>query len=191
MHWSNLNASQINQTAITVSQSPHGDFFFLFKCSMNIPAHCFHTTCLPRQLVNKYDPFIFHSVRLSARQQQRIVLLSRTKPARLSISLSTVFPPALWFSIALMRFIWRGGMKQGHKHNTNLYQCDPIKPSLTDSTPKQKRWPFMIALCSHFFLQTKNKRAGPELQNNIIFDTFKVKHCWKCLSELWCSLLLS
>ena len=42
--------------------------FFLFKCSMNIPAHCFHTTCLPRQLVNKYDPFIFHSVRLSARQ---------------------------------------------------------------------------------------------------------------------------
>lgn len=68
MHWSNLNASQINQTAITVSQSPHGDFFFLFKCSMNIPAHCFHTTCLPRQLVNKYDPFIFHSVRLSARQ---------------------------------------------------------------------------------------------------------------------------
>lgn len=44
----------------------------------------------------------------------------------------------------------------------------------------------MITLGGYFFLQTKNKRkACPELQNNIIFDTFKVKHYWKCLSVLY------
>lgn len=76
------------------------------------------------------------------------------------------------------------------RHNVALAQtqhqplpCDPIKTSLTDSKPKPKRLILMIMLCGYFFLQIKNKRkASPELQNNIIFDTFKVKHYLKCLS---------
>lgn len=91
--------SMIEKTLIhlklsAVLQSPHGDFFFFFICylffrgSMNIPACCFHTTCLPRWLVNKHDPFIFQMVSLTARYGRNKSYLSRIEPAWSSLSLN-------------------------------------------------------------------------------------------------------
>lgn len=65
-------------------------FFFIcylfFGGSMNIPACCFHTTCLPRRLVSKHDPFIFQMVSLTARYGRNKSHLSRIKPAWSSLS---------------------------------------------------------------------------------------------------------
>lgn len=138
MHWSNLNTSQINQTAITVPRSPHGDFLFFFKCSMNIPAQCFHTTCLPRQLVNKYDPFIFHTAAHCAAAAKNCPIEQNQASSTVYLSLHSVSSCAVVQYRLDEIYMKRWNEARAQTQHQSL-PCDPIKTSLTDSKPKQKR----------------------------------------------------
>lgn len=122
-HWSILSCQLFYKAHMVI--------FFFFICylflrgNMNIPACCFHTTCLPRWLVNKHDPFIFQMVSLTARYGRNKSYLSRIKPAWSSLSLN--INVLMNCDSALIKFSWRCRNEEG--------PSSPIKTSLLDKEP--------------------------------------------------------
>lgn len=117
VYWSNVNTSQINQT-ITFFYKAHIFFLplFLFRCSINITACCFHITHFPRQLVNKYDLHISDGVS-HCMVQQRTVLSEQNQAS------SAVCPPTLSRESNVEARI------------SKSFPCSPIKTSLHDNEP--------------------------------------------------------
>lgn len=97
----------------------HTFFFlplFLFRCSINITACCFHITHFPRQLVNKYDLHISDGVS-HCMVQQRTVLSEQNQAS------SAVCPPTLSRESNVEARI------------SKSFPCSPIKTSLHDNDP--------------------------------------------------------